>query len=78
MVNEFEVLEFDDRIISRAIELAKTRALRAADAIQLACALLSREELAAATDFYLVSADDELNSAASTEGLQVENPNLHP
>jgi hypothetical protein len=26
----------------------------------------------------LLSSDDELNAAASAEGLQVENSNLHP
>lgn len=78
VAREFEVVEFGNSIIARSIELAKTRALRAADAMQLACALFSFNTLPAATDFCLVSADDELNAAATAEGLQVENPNLHP
>jgi hypothetical protein len=52
--------------------------LRGADAIQLACGVLARTELPAATEFYFVSADEELNAAAMVERLQVENPNLHP
>jgi uncharacterized protein len=73
----FGVIELGESVISRAIELTKAHALRAADAIQLACALLSRDELPAATDFYLVSADAELNAAAVAERLQVENPVDH-
>ncbi len=78
MQKDLQVVEFSDPLVSRAIELAKAHALRAADAIQLACALLSRTELPASTEYYLVSADDELNAAAAAEGLQVENPNQHP
>lgn len=78
VTKEFQVVEFSDPLIFRAIELAKVHALRAADAIQLACALLSRAELPSTTEFFLVSADDELNAAAAAEGLQVENPNVHP
>lgn len=78
MAKVYQVVEFSDALIARAIQLAKAHALRAADAIQLACALESRPEPATAAEFYLVSADDELNAAALAEGLQVENPNLHP
>src|SRR5438034_1860517 len=38
MQKDFHVIEFSDALIFRAIELAKEYALRAADAIQLACA----------------------------------------
>ncbi len=78
MIKEFKVIEFSQSVVARATVLAKAHALRAADAIQLACALLSRPDAPAPADFYLVSADDELNAAAAAEGLQVENPNLHP
>jgi predicted nucleic acid-binding protein len=73
----FEVVELGSAVISQAIDLAKARALRAADAIQLACALLSRLGSPASAEFWIVSADEELNAAASAEGLQVENPNLY-
>ena len=73
----FVIVELGGPLISLAIELAKTRALRSADAIQLACALISRRELPATTELYLVSADEELNAAATAEGLRVENPNSH-
>jgi predicted nucleic acid-binding protein len=78
MLRDFQVVEFSDALISRAIVLTKAHALRAADAIQLACALLSRADRPSSTEFYLVSADEELNAAALDEGLRVENPNLHP
>ena len=77
MTEIFEVIELEGPVISRAIDLAKARALRAADAIQLACALLSHPGLPG-SEYCLVSADAELNAAALSEGLHVENPNLHP
>jgi len=78
MRSAFQIIDFSERLTSHAIELVKTRGLRAADAVQLACAMLSRAQLPVGTEFYLVSADDELNAAAMAEGLQVENPNQHP
>jgi hypothetical protein len=78
MRDVFEVIELEGTMISRAIELARSHGLRAADSIQLACALLSRPGPRMSPEFYLVSADEELNAAASAEGLQVENPNSHP
>ena len=71
----FDVLEFNDQLISTALAVVSRHRLRAADAIQLASALLSKS---GAQELILVSADDELNAAAAAEGLQVENPNLHP
>jgi len=73
----FEVIELQRPVIPRALSLARAHGLRAADAIQLACALLSCPQAPASSDFYLVSADEELNAAATAEGLQVENPNRH-
>jgi predicted nucleic acid-binding protein len=74
----FDIVELDEPIMDKAVILAQKHALRAADSIQLACALLSRPEPRAGSKFYLVSADDELNTAALAEGLSVENPNSHP
>ncbi len=76
--DSFDVVELERQVIDGAVHMARKHALRGADAIQLACALLSRAELPGPPDFYLVSADDELNAAAAAEGLRVENPNLHP
>jgi len=78
MRRDFRVVEFSEPLIGRAVDLVRARGLRAADAIQLAAALVSRPDPPPAGGFYIVSADDELNAAAVAEGLLVENPNLHP
>lgn len=58
--------------------------LRAYDAVQLATSLAVYDELlaigaiAAGHPYVLVSADNELNNAASLEGLAIENPNNYP
>jgi predicted nucleic acid-binding protein len=48
------------------------------DAVQLACALETRNKLAALEipTLTFVSADTELLSMANAEGLSIENPNL--
>ena len=54
--------------------------LRAYDAVQLAAAIaLNGQRLAAGTSAVtLISADQELNAAAATEGSSFDDPNLHP
>jgi uncharacterized protein len=74
----FHVMEFSEPVISQATDLIRAHGLRTADAVQLACALLSRPDSPASADFCLISADEELNAAAKAEGLAVENPNFHP
>jgi predicted nucleic acid-binding protein len=72
-------ISVDEQFIERAIKLAEIHELRAYDAVQLAAAMALRERyLAAGVDVQLISADDELNNAAASEGMQVENPNSHP
>ncbi len=75
--DSFDVVELDEPLIEQAGTLARRHAIRGADAVQLACALLARHDYPK-NELVLVSADDELNAAAVAEGLQVENPNLHP
>jgi predicted nucleic acid-binding protein len=72
----------DDRIaeitlplLQRASHLADTHALRGYDAVQRAAALEVRSQAPA---LILVSADADLNAAATAEGLPVEDPNTHP
>jgi predicted nucleic acid-binding protein len=62
------------------MSLATKHALRGYDAVQLAAALEANDERIAneLTPLTLVSADDELNTAAQAEGLTVENPNAYP
>jgi hypothetical protein len=70
----FEVMELSAAIMTRATDLVRTHALRAADAIQLASALVAMGGPSKASDFTFVSADAELNAAARQEGLNVADP----
>src|SRR5688572_18206761 len=74
---EFEVAEISNEVIMRAMDLAERHGLRGYDAVQLACALVTRDRLAARglPTITFVSADSALNAAAAAEGLAVENPN---
>jgi predicted nucleic acid-binding protein len=77
--SEYQALEMTAALLTRAMSLAETHALRGYDAVQLAAALevnhfYSVSGLPALT---LISADAELNTAAIAEGLTVDNPNNH-
>ena len=76
----YQKLALTDDIITTAMAFADKHDLRGYDAVQLATALQVDAERkgAGATPLVFVSADDELNAAASAEGLVVENPNHHP
>jgi hypothetical protein len=60
--------------------LTETHGLRAYDAVQLAAALELQATRTAAglVPLTLVSADQDLNAAATASGMRVEDPNLHP
>lgn len=75
----YRIIEITPSLIARAMTLAQIRVLRGYDAVQLAAAL---EVNAASLSLgmpavTLVSADTDLNAAATAEGLPVENPNAH-
>jgi hypothetical protein len=59
--------------------LAETHALRGYDAVQLAAAIEvhARGMSLGLPVLTLVSADGDLNMAATIEGLTVEDPNIH-
>jgi predicted nucleic acid-binding protein len=77
--NLYDLVRADRAVVSRAMLLAQRHGLRGYDAVQLASALEVNALAQQFQDpFLFVSADDELNAAATAEGLQVENPNLHP
>lgn len=77
MQSEYQVIEITETLISSAMIMAETYALRGYDAVQLA----SGRELNRLCVMHnlpvviFVSADNALNEAASTEGLVIENPN---
>ena len=72
---DYRVVEITIALLKRAAQLADTHALRGYDAVQLAVAL---DVHARDQALVLVSADAELNAAATAEGLRVEDPNTHP
>ncbi len=77
--NRFGVVKIDDALIRNAIHLAQMHVLRGYDAVQLASAIALNAKLSklGLPPFIFISADDNLNSAANTEGLTVDNPNNH-
>ena len=77
---EYEFVELDLSIVTLARNLFEHRPLRAYDAVQLASALKSNQELQSArlAPLVFLSADDRLEAAAVAEGLIADNPNLHP
>jgi uncharacterized protein len=80
LVLGYRIIEVTPSLLSTARLLAERHGLRAYDAMQLAAAVeLNAQWVAAGTGtITLVSADQELNAAATAEGLTVEGPNLHP
>lgn len=79
-LNNFMATDITASLISEAMRLAETHALRGYDAIQLAAALDVQTYWLALgmTGLTLVSADTALNAAAIAEGLSVDDPNAHP
>ncbi|MEJ7711220.1 MAG: type II toxin-antitoxin system VapC family toxin [Pyrinomonadaceae bacterium] len=77
---KFLKAEITAMLIERATLLAEKYGLRGYDAVQLAAALTANDARIdlGARALTLISADDALNAAASSEGLTVDNPNLHP
>ncbi len=67
-------------LITSATDLATKYALRGFDAIQLATALSASYNVVGTgrDSLVFVSADSDLNAAAASEGLRVENPNYYP
>jgi predicted nucleic acid-binding protein len=79
LAHQYRQVDITSRLITQAIERAKTYALRGYDAIQLAAVLTVHvaREAQGFSRLTLVSADHELNAAAVAEGLLVDDPNVH-
>lgn len=79
LANQYLMVEITPALVAHAMTLAETHALRGYDAVQLAAALeVNARYRALGLPLTLVSADTELNAAATLEGLAVEDPNSHP
>jgi uncharacterized protein len=79
LAHQYRQVDITSRLITQAIQLAKTYALRGYDAIQLAAVLTVHvaREAQGLSRLTLASADHELNAAAVAEGLLVDDPNRH-
>jgi predicted nucleic acid-binding protein len=77
---EYRVVAITAPLLTLAMILAETHALRGYDAVQLSAALIlnSRRLAQGLPALTLVSSDAELNAAATVEGLMVEDPVSHP
>lgn len=77
---EYMVVELAAPIIQSAEDLLDKHPLRAYDAIQLASALVANARLTGAVlaPLVFVSADARLLTAATAEGLTVDDPNAYP
>lgn len=75
----YEVVQIGDTILTRAVGLCRTHALRAYDSVQLACALTVAAEarIIKSNAPTFVCADNELIIAARAEGLPAGNPLDH-
>lgn len=72
----FEVVELSGGVMGRAVDLVRLHALRAADGVQLACAMTARGSFTDPNELVFVCADAELNTAAKAEDFEVLDPNL--
>ena len=79
LAHYYRQVDITVRLITQAIALAQTYALRGYDAIQLAAVLTVHvaREAQGLPRLTLVSADHELNAAAVAEGVLVDDPNRH-
>ena len=82
--SDIREIELKSNVLSEAVLLAEKYSLRGYDAVQLASALKIHTHLINlkidfnSSPFTFVSADGELNTAALSAGLAVENPNSYP
>lgn len=78
-LSEFVNVEISETLILEAGKLAEKYALRGYDAVQLAAALETNAKRTARKlpPLTLLSADTDLNAAAVSEGLTVDDPNNH-
>ena len=75
----YRIIEITPALVTRAMAFAETYALRGYDAVQLAAAVEvhTRGNTLGLPVLTLVSSDEDLNVAATAEGLVVEIPNRH-
>jgi uncharacterized protein len=77
--SNYRSVDISAKLVSRAMNLAETHALRAYDAVQLAAVLEISDQSQSLgwSSPKLICADFALNVAAVAEGLSVDDPNSH-
>ncbi len=78
--HQYTILEIAPAVLADAERLAETYGLRAYDAVQRAATADLRRDRSThgLSRLTLISADQELNATAIAEGIDVDDPNLHP
>ena len=73
------MIEVTEALIEKAMMLSERYGIRGYDAVQLAGAVEvnNRYAMNGLPPITLISADQELNDAATAQGLTVEDPNSH-
>jgi predicted nucleic acid-binding protein len=79
LTQRYLIVELTPTLSADAMRLARKHGLRAYDAVQLAAALEVNRlyQTAGLGRTILISADQDLNTAATSEGLSVDDPNMH-
>lgn len=77
---EYEMVMAAGQVLDRASRLLEQHPLRAYDAVHLATAIITNQQLLTHEQppLTFLCADDRLNRAAEAEWLAVDNPNHHP
>ena len=78
--HDYEVIEMTATLLNRAMTLVETHGLRGYDAVQLAaaCEVNAFYIVHGLPSLSVISADSDLNSAVTAEGLLVDDPTAHP
>jgi predicted nucleic acid-binding protein len=78
--HQYNITEITPPLLTEAERLAEVYGLRAYDAVQLAASLElhQRRQAGGLGPITLISADQELNAAATAEGLSVDDTRAHP
>ncbi len=78
--HQYLLVEVDQTLVDRAVELTQRQKLRGYDAVHLAATLTLNDTLTEAQlpPLTFVAADDNLLEAAQSEGLSIRNPNHLP
>jgi uncharacterized protein len=80
LTQRYSILELTPLLLADAMRLARRHGLRVYDAVQLAAMIEVKRlyQTAGLAPAILLSSDQDLNNAATAEGLEVDNPASHP